>query len=171
LLRGQIGNPHPCGYFGSEKHHCTCTHTQIRRYRSKISGPLLDRIDIHVQVPAVAYRDLAGQGIKSESSADMGARVAAARRRQAERFADLPIYCNAQMANRHIRRFCAVDAAGQRLLENAVDKFGLSARAYSRVLKIARSIADLDGKEAIAALQIGEAIQYRCLDRKNPLTG
>jgi magnesium chelatase family protein len=162
-------NPCPCGYLGDERHQCTCTHTQIRRYRSKISGPLLDRIDLHVQVPAVPYRDLAGQGLKGESSADMAARVAVARRRQAERFADLPIHCNAQMANRHIKRFCSVDAAGHRLLENAVDRFGLSARAYSRVLKIARSIADLDGKDAIDARHIGEAVQYRCLDRKSPL--
>jgi magnesium chelatase family protein len=164
-------NPCPCGYLGDERHQCRCSHTQIRRYRGKISGPLLDRIDLHVQVPAVAYRELAGQGLKGESSADMAARVASARQRQSERFAGMAIYCNAQMANRHIRRFCTVDATGQRLLEDAVDRFGLSARAYNRVLKIARSIADLDGKDAIDARHVGEAIQYRCLDRKDPMTG
>ena len=159
-------NPCPCGFLGDERHECRCSHTQIRRYRSKISGPLLDRIDIHVEVPAVAYRELAGKGICGASSTGMAERVAAARRCQVQRFSGIPIHCNAQMQSRHIRRFCAVDAGGHRLLETAVDRLGLSARAYNRVLKIARSIADLEGAEAITPGHIGEAIQYRSLDRR-----
>ena len=159
-------NPCPCGFLGDERHECRCSHTQIRRYRGKISGPLLDRIDIHVEVPAVAYRELAGQGARGASSAEMAKRVAAARQRQVERFDEAPIHCNAQMQSRHIRRFCVVDTVGHRLLENAVDRLGLSARAYNRVLKIARSIADLEGSETITPGHIGEAIQYRSLDRR-----
>ena len=159
-------NPCPCGYLGDERHECRCSHSQILRYRGRISGPLLDRIDIQAEVPAVAYRELAGKGVRGESSAAMAGRVAAARRRQAERFAGMQVHCNAQMASRHIRRFCVVDDAGHRLLETAVDRLGLSARAYNRVLKIARSIADLEGAAAIDAAHIGEAIQYRRLDRK-----
>jgi magnesium chelatase family protein len=159
-------NPCPCGFLGDERHECRCSHTQIRRYRSKISGPLLDRIDIHVEVPAVAYRELAGQGAKGASSAEMAKRVEAARQCQVQRFDGTPIHCNAQMQSRHIRRFCSVDSVSHRLLENAVDRLGLSARAYNRVLKIARSIADLEGNETIAPGHIGEAIQYRSLDRR-----
>jgi magnesium chelatase family protein len=159
-------NPCPCGFLGDERHECRCSHTQIHRYRSKISGPLLDRIDIHVEVPAVAYRELAGQGVRGASSAEMARRVAEARQRQTQRFAGTPIHCNAQMRSRHIRRFCPVDAGGHQLLENAVDRLGLSARAYNRVLKIGRTIADLEASNAITPRHIGEAIQYRSLDRR-----
>jgi magnesium chelatase family protein len=157
-------NPCPCGYFSDPKHECRCTYPQIHRYRSKISGPLMDRIDIHVEVPAVPYKDLIGES-DSESSEVIGARVAAARARQFERFKRTKIYCNAQMINRHIKKHCRIDEASCDLLESAIDKLGLSARAYNRILKIARTIADLDDASDIGVDHIAEAVQYRSLDR------
>lgn len=157
-------NPCPCGYHGDPKHECNCTHQQIVRYRSKISGPLLDRIDIHVEVPAVPYRDLMGK-VPAEPSAHIRKRVSASRKIQSRRFAKTQIYCNAQMGSRHIKKYCDIDDASEKLLETAVDKLGLSARAYNRVLKIARTIADLDGDLDIRVNHISEAIQYRSLDR------
>ncbi len=157
-------NPHPCGFLNDPKHACRCTATQIRRYRSKISGPLLDRIDIHIEVPAVPYRDLMGK-VSAEPSTAIRQRVERARKIQARRFRRTRVFCNAQMGSRHIRRHCAVDAESRRLLETAVDKLGLSARAYNRILKIARTLADLAGKDHIGTDQIAEAIQYRTLDR------
>ena len=158
-------NPCPCGYLGDAKHECYCSHHQIHRYRSKISGPLLDRIDLHVEVPAVPYKDLS-QTTPSESSSDIRKRVTGARSLQSKRFSNTRIYCNAQMANRHIKKFCAIDAAADQLLESAIDKLGLSARAYNRVLKIARTIADLESSPDVAQHHVAEAIQYRNLDRK-----
>jgi len=157
-------NPCPCGYFSDPKHECRCTYPQIHRYRSKISGPLMDRIDIHVEVPAVPYKDLIGES-NSESSEVIGARVNAARARQFERFKRTKIYCNAQMINRHIKKHCRIDEASCDLLESAIDKLGLSARAYNRILKIARTIADLDDASDISVDHIAEAVQYRSLDR------
>lgn len=157
-------NPCPCGYFSDPKHECRCTYPQIHRYRSKISGPLMDRIDIHVEVPAVPYKDLMGES-DSESSEVIGARVAAARARQSERFKRTKIYCNAQMINRHIKKHCRIDETSCDLLENAIDKLGLSARGYNRILKIARTIADLDDASDISVDHIAEAVQYRSLDR------
>ncbi len=157
-------NPCPCGYYSDPKHECRCTHQQIHRYRAKISGPLLDRIDIHLEVPAVPYKDLAGQ-TGTESSKDIRKRVAKARTVQSERFARAKIYCNAHMNSRHIKKFCKIDDASSGLLEAAINKFGLSARAYNRILKIARTIADLEGETDIRVNQISEAIQYRTLDR------
>jgi len=157
-------NPCPCGYFSDPKHECRCTYPQIHRYRSKISGPLMDRIDIHVEVPAVPYRDLIGES-NSESSEIIGARVTAARARQFERFKRTKIYCNAQMINRHIKKHCRIDDASCDLLESAIDKLGLSARAFNRILKIARTIADLDDVSDISLDHIAEAVQYRSLDR------
>lgn len=159
-------NPCPCGFLNDPKHACRCTGTQIHRYRSKISGPLLDRIDIHIEVPAVPYKDLMGK-LKAEPSVAIQKRVADARRIQARRFRRARIFCNAQMGSRHIRAHCLVDPDSRRLLETAVDKLGLSARAYNRILKIARTLADLAGREHIGADQIAEAIQYRTLDRAN----
>jgi len=161
-------NPCPCGYFSDPKHECRCTYPQIHRYRSKISGPLMDRIDIHVEVPAVPYRDLIGES-NSESSEIIGARVTAARARQFERFKRIKIYCNAQMINRHIKKHCRIDEASCDLLESAIDKLGLSARAYNRILKIARTIADLDDASDISVDHIAEAVQYRSLDREKRL--
>ena len=157
-------NPCPCGYFSDPKHACTCSFGQIHRYRSKISGPLMDRIDIHVEVPAVPYKDLRKEGM-AESSESIRNRVTAAHTIQAERFSKTKIYGNAQMNSRHIRKYCEVDDASAGLLESAIDKLGLSARAYNRILKIARTIADLERAADIESSHIAEAIQYRSLDR------
>ena len=154
----------PCGYLSDSKHQCRCSFQQIHRYRTRISGPLLDRIDIHVDVPAVPYKDLAAIR-DAESSAAIRKRVGDARAVQADRFKRFKLHCNAQMGSRHIKRFCRIGDDSQRLLETAIDKLGLSARAYSRILKIARSIADLAGGGAIAVEHVSEAIQYRSLDR------
>lgn len=157
-------NPCPCGYYSDPKHECSCMHQQIIRYRSKISGPLLDRIDIHVEVPAVPYKELMGKSC-SESSKDIRKRVSAARVFQSRRFEKTKIYCNAQMGSRHIRKHCNIDEASSALLEKAIDKLGLSARAYNRILKIARTIADLGRETDIRVNHISEAVQYRSLDR------
>ena len=137
----------------------------IQRYRSRISGPLLDRIDIHIEVPAVKYRDLADRA-DSEGSGAIAARVASSREVQKARFKGTKVHCNAQMTPRMIRKFCETDAAGSRMLEMVTDRLGLSARSYTRILKVARTIADLAGSAEIAEQHISEAIQYRSLDRK-----
>ncbi len=157
-------NPCPCGYFSDPRHQCRCTAHQIRRYRSKISGPLLDRIDIHVEVPAVAYKDLMGK-TNSESSAAIRERVVSARRIQLQRFKRAKIYCNAQMASRHIRAHCPIGEDANAVLEAAIDRLGLSARAYNRILKISRTIADLESAPDIQVHHVTEAVQYRSLDR------
>ena len=157
-------NPCPCGYFSDPKHDCRCTFHQIHRYRSKISGPLLDRIDIHVEVPAVPYHALKGIG-NSESSARIRTRVAAARAIQSRRFKRTKIYCNAQMNSRQIKRYCLIDEASHRLLETAIDKLGLSARAHNRILKIGRTIADIEDRPELLERHVAEAVQYRNLDR------
>ena len=157
-------NPCPCGFFGDPKHECSCDKRQINRYRAKISGPLLDRIDIHVDVPAVLYKDLTAN-TPQEPSSEIRKRVSAARRIQFQRFARSKIYCNAQMTSRQIRQFCQIDSESSKILENAIDKLGLSARAYKRVLKIARTVADLTKSESVISEHIMEAIQYRNLDR------
>ena len=158
-------NPCPCGYLGDPTHACTCTPIAIKRYRSRISGPLLDRIDLHVEVPAVAYRDLSDSR-ETESSAVIAARVLQARQVQLERFKGSKVHCNAQMNARLIKKHCELDAGGHRMLELAGDKLGFSARSYSRILKVARTIADLAGSAAIHEPHLAEAIQYRSLDRK-----
>ena len=159
-------NPCPCGYLADARHTCTCSPAAIRRYRARVSGPLLDRIDIHIEVPALAYDDLANkQG--GESSAQILQRVNAARQRQLDRFAG-ELFCNAHMSTRHIRRHCALDDAGQALLEKAMARLGLSARAYDRILKVARTIADL-ADAPIQSQHLAEAIQYRALDRSGLL--
>lgn len=157
-------NPCPCGYLGDPKHECRCTGHQIRKYRAKISGPLLDRIDIHVDVPAVPYRDIMVPG-RAESSESIRRRVAAARRTQYQRLKGTNQYCNAQMGSRQIKKYCPIGDDSVALLEVAIDKLGLSARAHNRVLKIARTIADLERVDDIRVEHITEAIQYRSLDR------
>jgi magnesium chelatase family protein len=157
-------NPCPCGYFSDPKHACTCSVPQIQRYRSKISGPLMDRVDIQVEVPAVPYRDLTTQP-GEERSAVIRERVTRARAIQDMRFRRFRIHCNAQMNSRHIKAFCAIDRNSRRLLDAAIDKLALSARAYHRILKIARTLADLAETESIGEQQIAEAIQYRSMDR------
>jgi len=136
----------------------------LQRYRTRISGPLLDRIDIQIEVPAVRYRDLADHS-PGESSADLRARVHQARQLQLDRFAGRPIFCNSQMNPSDLRRYCTPDTAGEKLLEQAMTKLALSARAYTRILKVGRTIADLEGVEVIGASHVAEAIQYRSLDR------
>jgi magnesium chelatase family protein len=159
-------NPCPCGYFNDKSRECSCTPPMIQRYVSKVSGPLLDRIDIHIEVPAVQYRELRA-GAASESSATIRARVLAARGIQRERFtkAAEKIYSNAQMSTRQIRAFCELGPDAERLLERAMQQQGLTARAHDRILKVARTIADLDGAPSITVPHIAEAIQYRTLDR------
>jgi magnesium chelatase family protein len=159
-------NPCPCGFRTDSRHACTCRPDQVQKYMSRISGPLFDRIDIHVEVPALSYEELATK-TPGEDSASMRQKVKAARTIQRARFEkEKTIFCNAHMESRHIRHFCALDDASQQLLKNAVEKLGLSARAYDRILKVARTIADLDAKENIGASHIAEGIQYRSLDRK-----
>lgn len=154
----------PCGYFNDPSHECTCTPPMIQRYVSKISGPLLDRIDIHLDVPAVKYKELRAEA-SAENSADIRARVECARQLQLQRFTGSKIYSNSQMTSRLIRKCCRLDAACEQLLENAMTRMGLSARAHDRILKVARTIADLDGAGEISTKHIAEAIQYRSLDR------
>jgi magnesium chelatase family protein len=158
-------NPCPCGFFGDPTRECKCTPPQIQRYVSKISGPLLDRMDIHIEVPAVRYKELRGES-NAEDSATVRQRVVAARRRQAERFAhEKRVYANAQMPPKLIRKHCAINADGEKLLETAVTRLGLSARAHDRILKVSRTIADLDASESVESRHLSEAIQYRTLDR------
>jgi magnesium chelatase family protein len=157
-------NPCPCGYFNDKSHECLCTPPMMQRYVSKVSGPLLDRIDIHIEVPAVQYRELRSAAA-SEGSAEIRARVLAARERQHQRFAADRIYTNAQMHTRQIRTYCDLSPEAERLLERAMQQQGLSARAHDRILKVARTIADLDEKPDITVGHIAEAIQYRTLDR------
>ncbi len=161
-------NPCPCGYFGSNisGHVCTCTPAMIQKYVSRISGPLLDRIDIHVEVPAVKYDELSTDP-KGEKSINIQKRVNEARKIQLERFAkNKNIFSNADMVSKHIRMYCKVDQECKQLLKIAIEKLGLSARAYDRILKVSRTIADLDKSIHIKPEHISEAIQYRSLDRK-----
>jgi magnesium chelatase family protein len=158
-------NPCPCGYYGDSRRPCVCSGAQIHRYRTKVSGPLLDRIDIQISVPPVTMRELSLES-EEESSSVIRARVIAARAVQAERFAGKTYYANGQMAARMVKKYCAVGDKAKNLLEQAVERFGLSARAYHRILKVARTIADLDGKKDIDESHIAEAVQYRALDKK-----
>ena len=160
-------NPCPCGYFNDRSRECRCTQPIIQRYMSKISGPLLDRIDIHIDVPAVNYKEMRSGSVPEDSAAIRG-RVIHARDTQLKRFSSShreKIYCNAQMAPRHIRAFCELSPDCERLLERAMVQQGLTARAHDRILKVARTVADLEGIPAIEPKHIAEAIQYRTLDR------
>ena len=158
-------NPCSCGFFGDPQHECTCSPQQVQRYRARISGPLLDRIDIQVEVPAVKYKELSDKAT-GEDSAAIRTRVNQAREIQLQRFQQRRIFCNAQMSSRDIRTYCQLDTAGEKLLENAMQRLGLSARAYTRILKVARTIADLAGEDHITGAHIAQAIQYRALDRE-----
>jgi len=160
-------NPCPCGFAGSPFRACLCVPSQIQKYRSKVSGPLMDRMDIHLEVPPVPLAELTGEP-QGESSSSVRRRVVEARARQRERFRAEPgIYCNAQMRHREIRRFCPLPPEGLDLLKKAVKTLGFSARAYDRVLKVSRTIADLSGSEEIRPEHLAEAIQYRALDRNS----
>jgi magnesium chelatase family protein len=160
-------NPCPCGYYGANipNHVCSCAPAMIQRYRSKISGPLLDRIDIHVEVPTVTYSDLAALP-SGDSSAIIRARVNKARQVQHERFKDEAFFCNTQMNSKALRKYCKLDAESHALLQNAIDKLGYSARVFDRILKVSRTIADLEDSRDIHPEHISEAISYRSLDRK-----
>ena len=157
-------NPCPCGFFNDPSRECTCTPPLIQRYVSKISGPLLDRIDIHIDMPAVRFQELR-QDAGGETSDAIRARVIKTRARQLDRYQGEKIYCNAQMSSRQIRKYCNIAPDSERLLESAMSRLGLSARAHDRILKVSRTIADMDGVEDISTAHISEAIQYRSLDR------
>lgn len=151
----------PCGNLGDPTRQCTCTAVQVQRYESRISGPLQDRIDLHLEVPAVPYKDLADSQA-GEPSSDIRARVVAARCLQEARFSGRKkIYCNAQMGPRDIKQFCKLDQDSENLLEKAMQRLRLSARAYHRIIKIARTIADLENHDLIKKNHIAEAVQYR----------
>lgn len=158
-------NPCPCGFLNDPTRECHCTPPQIQRYASRISGPLLDRIDIHLDVPAVKYQELRGAAAAEERSERIRQRVVAARERQLQRFHQERIYCNAQMTTRQVARYCELSSAGEQLLERAMLRLALSARAHDRILKVARTIADLAGSTSIEPAHAAEAIQYRTLDR------
>jgi magnesium chelatase family protein len=157
-------NPCPCGYRGDPRRECQCTVPQVEKYMGKVSGPLLDRIDIHLEVPAVPYRELAATR-SGTSSGQMREAVLAARLRQAARFGAGPTRSNARMTSRQIREFCRLQPPAAELLRGAVADLGLSARAHDKVLRVARTIADLDASEEIGPAHVSEAINYRLLDR------
>lgn len=159
-------NPCPCGYHNCNipGHECSCSPNMVQRYRSRVSGPLLDRIDLHIEVPAVPYKDLGGIP-DGEFSKDIRARVNRARQIQLERFKNDAIFCNAQMSPKHTRLFCQLDEDCNQLLKMTIEKRGYSARVYDRILKVARTVADLEGSQKIKAQHISESIQYRSLEK------
>lgn len=160
-------NPCPCGYYGDRTRECLCSLQQIRRYRGRLSGPLLDRLDIHLEVPAVVVSELSREGT-AESSATIRKRVSKARFKQAQRLHTEGLFNNAQLRPRHLRKYCPLDDESKKLLEQAVDRLGLSARAYGRILRVARTIADLADSDHLEQPHLAEAIQYRSLDRALP---
>jgi len=160
-------NPCPCGYYNHPEKNCVCAPGVVQKYLNRISGPLLDRIDIHVEVTPVPFKELTSKR-SSEKSEVVRERVIKARKIQEERFVtDKGIYCNAQMNSKQLRNICSIDEAGQMMLKTAMEKLGLSARAYDRILKVSRTIADMEGAEHIEAQHLAEAINYRSLDRDN----
>lgn len=158
-------NPCPCGYYGHPTKKCICSEKAIQRYAAKVSGPIMDRFDIHIEVPPVNYEDLTSPAL-CESSEEIRKRVNNARKLQTQRFKRTGITCNAKMDAENFRKYCVIDEKGDRLLKRAFDAMGLSARAYDRIVKVSRTIADLDSSEVIKAQHIAEAVQYRNLDRK-----
>ena len=158
-------NPCKSGFHGDPFHQCLCTPHQIQTYRSKVSGPLMDRIDIHIEVPAIKFNEISSDTL-GEPSSFIRERVTRARTIQQERFKSDGIYANAQMKQRHIRKYCRIDESSQQLMEKAMNRLGLSARAYNRILKVSRTIADIEGSSQISSEHISEAIQYRSLDRR-----
>ena len=159
-------NPCPCGYYNHPDRECTCAPGTVQKYLNKVSGPLLDRIDLHVEVTPVAYSELSAQQSK-ETSEHIRERVMAAREVQAERYKATPgVYSNAQISSKMLREVCVISPAGNNLLKKAMEKLNLSARAYDRILKVARTIADLSASEDIKIEHLAEAIQYRSLDRE-----
>jgi magnesium chelatase family protein len=160
-------NPCPCGYYGDERHECSCTITQINRYRGRVSGPLLDRIDIHIEVPGLSVEEIIGnKKNEGETSAVMRKRVIATQQRQLDRYKNEPISYNSQLNGKKLRKYCQTDRDSIMLLKNAIERLGLSARGYDRILRLSRTIADMEGSEQIKSDHVAEAIQYRSLDRK-----
>lgn len=157
-------NPCPCGYAMDSKKRCTCSDTQVKRYMDKISGPLLDRIDIHIEVPSVEYEKI-NEEKSSENSESIRNRVIKARNIQLERYKDCEIFTNSEMSNSHIYKYCKLDEKSKQILKNAFEKYGFSMRTYNRIIKVARTIADLDESENIEVKHVAEAIQYRILDK------
>jgi len=158
-------NPCPCGHYGDLRRECRCAPTQVQKYRNRLSGPLMDRIDIHVEVPAMELKDMTATSLE-ESSASIRERVTLARFMQLKRFSDeTRINCNARMTTRLLRKHCPLDTDSMELLKHAVTNLSLSARAYDRILKVARTIADLAGARSIQVDHLAEAVQYRALDR------
>lgn len=159
-------NPCPCGYYNHPDKECMCAPGIVNRYLNKISGPLLDRIDLHVEVTPVDFKKLSNERL-SENSVTIRKRVVVARKIQQERFQqEKNVHSNAMLGSKHLRAFCRIDSDSQELMKNAMEKLGLSARAYDRILKVARTIADLEGSGGIKSNHIAEAIQYRSLDRE-----
>ena len=160
-------NPCPCDYYNHPQQECSCSAGTVQKYLNKISGPLMDRIDLHVEVVPVPFRELSAFS-KPETSIEIRDRVIRARKLQEERFKGLHgIHCNAQIPSKRLHSICHVNEEGQALLKDAMERINLSARAYNRILKVARTIADLDGSENIRTEHLAEAIQYRSLDREN----
>jgi magnesium chelatase family protein len=159
-------NPCPCGYYGDPKRACRCSSRQIEQYRQRISGPLLDRIDLHIEVPLVDFRELTSTGGGGEPSESIRARVVQAREIQHERFRKSPTTTNSSMGSRQVRQHCQLDAESNGYLEHAMEEMNFSARAHDRILKVARTLADLAGSDQIRPNDVLEAIQYRALDRK-----
>lgn len=159
-------NPCPCGFYGDVKRQCRCSVRQIENYRQKISGPLLDRIDIHVEVPLVDFKELTSEKLTGDSSSEIRARVSAARAIQVARYKSAKITTNAAMGAKQVRECCRLDAESRGYLEHAMEEMNFSARAHDRILKVARTLADLGGSESIRPNDILEAIQFRSLDRK-----
>ncbi|WP_352404558.1 ATP-binding protein [Sporanaerobacter acetigenes] len=158
-------HPCPCGYFGDPYHECTCSESSIEKYLSKISNPLLDRIDIHTEVMPVDYSDLE-KNIKAESSKNIKKRVDEARKIQIERYRNEGIYSNGQLSSKNIKKYCKLNSGAEKIMKEAFKKFKFSARSYNKILKVARTIADLDGEKNIMEKHVLEAIQYRSLDKK-----
>lgn len=160
-------NPCPCGYYNHPEKECVCAPGTVQKYLNKISGPLLDRIDIHIEVTPVPFRELSSER-KSEPSHEVRERVIKAREIQEKRYANKNnVYCNAQISSKQLSEVCKIPEEGQQLLKTAMERLGLSARAYDRILKVSRTIADLAGSENISTEHLAEAIQYRSLDREN----
>jgi magnesium chelatase family protein len=158
-------NPCPCGYLGDTRHPCKCSPMQIERYMNRISGPLLDRIDLHIEVPAVPFKELSAK-VDGTPSAVMAEQVRNARKVQSARFGPGSVRLNARMTSRQLRKFCVLDEELRGVLQHAMDTLGLSARAHDRILRMARTIADLEGSDAIQVGHLSEAVNFRSLDRK-----
>ncbi|MCA6072398.1 MAG: ATP-binding protein, partial [Endomicrobium sp.] len=158
-------NPCPCGNLGHREKECVCTPLQIRKYQNKISGPLMDRIDIHIEVPALKFSELSGLGDNSESSATIRERVIKAREIQNMRFTGSGVYANAQLQAKEVKKYCVLSDKAYEILKTAIEKLNFSARSYDKILKISRTIADLDGSSTIKSHHIAEAVRYRFFDR------